>query len=110
MNLAVADIWAVALTKLQSRFTKLDPKSAHEFITASRSVKPGLICCVSHADVQGKVTKTYNIMKGIVSAWTWSATLLQSSVATYADGLSAAWWYGVGGTVQVRRESMCSSD
>jgi hypothetical protein len=31
----------------------------------------------------------------------WSATLLQSSAATHQDGLSAAWWYGVGGTIQI---------
>ncbi|CEQ39866.1 SPOSA6832_01425, partial [Sporobolomyces salmonicolor] len=61
-------IFMFILTRLQSRFTRLDPHSAKEFITASRSVKPGLICC------------------GIVSAWTWSATLLQSSAATYQSG------------------------
>ncbi|GAA5858337.1 hypothetical protein JCM8547_004656 [Rhodosporidiobolus lusitaniae] len=73
----------ILLTRLQARFTTMDPNSANEFATASRSVKPGLICC------------------GIVSAWTWSATLLQSSAATYENGLSAAWWYGVGGTIQI---------
>ncbi|KAL4245435.1 Urea active transporter [Abortiporus biennis] len=39
-------------------------------------LQPGLVCC------------------GIVSAWTWSATLLQSSTAAYL-------WYGVGGTIQL---------
>ncbi|GAA6018649.1 hypothetical protein JCM10207_008994 [Rhodosporidiobolus poonsookiae] len=73
----------IILTRIQARFTKLSPSSATEFATASRSIKPGLICC------------------GIVSAWTWSATLLQSSAATYQNGLSAAWWYGVGGTIQI---------
>ncbi|GAA6012107.1 hypothetical protein JCM11491_001753 [Sporobolomyces phaffii] len=71
------------LTKLQARFTRLNPQTAGEFLAASRSVKPGLICC------------------GIVSAWTWSATLLQSSVGTYSSGVSGAYWYGVGGTIQV---------
>jgi hypothetical protein len=36
---------AVGFTKMQSRFTKLDPNSANEFMTASRSVRPGLVCC-----------------------------------------------------------------
>lgn len=30
---------------MQGRFSKLDPHSANEFMTASRSVKPGLVCC-----------------------------------------------------------------
>ncbi|WRT64468.1 uncharacterized protein IL334_001400 [Kwoniella shivajii] len=73
----------IAFTYLQRRFTRFDTNNAAEFATASRSIKPGLICA------------------GIVSAWTWSATLLQSSAATYQSGLSAAWWYGVGGTIQI---------
>ncbi|BGP12261.1 hypothetical protein JCM10213_000045 [Rhodosporidiobolus nylandii] len=73
----------ILLTRLQNRFTNLNSNTANEFATASRSIKPGLIAC------------------GIVSAWTWSATLLQSSAATYSNGLSAAWWYGVGGTIQI---------
>ena len=54
-----------------------------------------------------------------VSAWTWSATLLQSSTAAYTfgeynsvrscpgnvltlvSGISGPWWYGVGGTIQL---------
>ncbi|BGO88559.1 hypothetical protein NBRC10512v2_000173 [Rhodotorula toruloides] len=60
----------IFLTRLQGRFTRLDPNSATEFATALRTVKPGLICC------------------GIVSTWTWLATLLQSSAATYSSGLS----------------------
>lgn len=81
----------VILTRIQARFTNLDPNSANEFATASKSVKPGLICC------------------GIVSAWTWSATLLQSSAATHQDGLSAAWWYGVGGTIQIAFFACCAA-
>ncbi|BGP52573.1 hypothetical protein JCM8202v2_000128 [Rhodotorula sphaerocarpa] len=76
-------LFMVGLTCIQRRFSRYDPHAATEFATASHSVKPGLICC------------------GIVSAWTWSATLLQSSSATYSDGLSAAWWYGAGGTIQI---------
>ncbi|OCH90106.1 hypothetical protein OBBRIDRAFT_812877 [Obba rivulosa] len=66
----------LVLTTLQAKFSKYSPKSSEEFTSASRSVKPGLVCC------------------GIVSAWTWSATLLQSSTAAYT-------WYGVGGTIQL---------
>lgn len=71
------------LTWLQGRYTRFKSDTSNEFAAASRSIKPGLICV------------------GIVSAWTWSATLLQSSTATYQSGLSAAWWYGVGGTIQI---------
>ncbi|KAI0790124.1 Na+/solute symporter [Irpex lacteus] len=64
-------------------FSRYKPGSSEEFTSASRSVKPGLVCC------------------GIVSAWTWSATLLQSSTAAYQWGVSGPWWYGVGGTIQL---------
>ncbi|TFK37572.1 solute symporter family transporter [Crucibulum laeve] len=74
------------LTYLQSTFTDMSPRSSEEF-TASNStreyISPGLVCC------------------GIVSAWTWSATLLQSSTAAYTFGVSGPWWYGVGGTIQL---------
>ncbi|KAG6805321.1 hypothetical protein H0H92_015836, partial [Tricholoma furcatifolium] len=45
------------LTGLQSRYTPYNPSDSEEFSSASRSVKPGLIA------------------SGIVSAWTWAATL-----------------------------------
>ncbi|PIL27479.1 transporter [Ganoderma sinense ZZ0214-1] len=73
----------VCLTAIQARYTGFSPKSSEEFNSASRSVKPGLIA------------------SGIVSAWTWAATLLQSSAVTYKDGISGPWWYGAGATVQV---------
>ncbi|KAF7317809.1 Na+/solute symporter [Mycena kentingensis (nom. inval.)] len=97
----------VGLTWVQAKFTRINPNAASEFSvsfssrllksisivlqTASRSIKAGLICC------------------GITSAWTWSATLLQSSAATYQSGLSAAWWYGVGGTIQIAIFSMIAA-
>ncbi|KAK7052509.1 urea transporter, partial [Favolaschia claudopus] len=59
------------------------PRSSEEFSSASRSVKPGLIAA------------------GIVSAWTWAATLLQSSAVAYKFGISGPWWYGSGATIQV---------
>lgn len=30
-----------------------------------------------------------------------SATLLQSSTATYQSGLASSYWYAVGGTIQI---------
>lgn len=49
----------LGLTAVQTRYTGFSPKSADEFNSASRSVKPGLIAA------------------GIVSAWTWAATLVR---------------------------------
>ncbi|KAI0061273.1 Na+/solute symporter [Artomyces pyxidatus] len=81
----------LCLTFLQSRFSGISPSHAEEFSSASRNVKPGLVCC------------------GIVSAWTWSATLLQSSTAAYTFGISGPWWYGVGGTIQVAMFGMIAA-
>ncbi|KAL4807453.1 Sodium:solute symporter family-domain-containing protein [Aspergillus unguis] len=55
----------VFISYLQNRFTQYSTKTSEEFNTASRSVKPGLIA------------------NGVVSAWTWAATLLQSSTVAY---------------------------
>ncbi|KAH7921519.1 urea transporter [Leucogyrophana mollusca] len=73
----------VCLTAIQARYTGFSPKNSEEFTSASRSVKPGLIA------------------SGIVSAWTWAATLLQSSAVGYRYGISGPWWYAAGATVQV---------
>lgn len=48
----------ICLTAIQARYTAYSPKNSEEFSSASRSVKPGLIA------------------SGIVSAWTWAATLV----------------------------------
>ena len=48
----------LGVTAIQSRYTPFSPKNSEEFNSASRSVKPGLIA------------------SGIVSAWTWAATLV----------------------------------
>ncbi|KAG8936949.1 hypothetical protein FRC02_009086 [Tulasnella sp. 418] len=71
------------LTAIQKRYTPFSPSNAEEFSSASRSVKPGLIAA------------------GIVSAWTWAATLLQSSAVAYRYGISGPYWYAAGATVQV---------
>lgn len=76
-------VFMLGLTAIQSRYTGFSPKNSEEFNSASRSVKPGLIA------------------SGIVSAWTWAATLLQSSAAAYSYGISGPWWYGSGATVQI---------
>jgi urea-proton symporter len=81
----------LVLTTLQAKFSSYSPKSSEEFTSASRSIKPGLVCC------------------GIVSAWTWSATLLQSSTAAYTFGVSGPWWYGVGGTIQLAMFGMVAA-
>ncbi|KAF2874957.1 hypothetical protein BDV95DRAFT_591718 [Massariosphaeria phaeospora] len=57
-------------------------KQSEEFNTASRSVKPGLIA------------------SGIVSAWTWAATLLQSSTVAYTYGVAGPFWCAAGATVR----------
>ncbi|KAL2864061.1 sodium:solute symporter family protein [Aspergillus lucknowensis] len=59
---------------LQNRYTQYSTKASEEFNTASRSVKPGLIA------------------NGVVSAWTWAATLLQSSTVAYQYGISGPFW------------------
>lgn len=73
----------VLITKIQIRYTSYKPSSAEEFTSASRSIQPGLIAA------------------GIVSAWTWAATLLQSSATAYRFGLSGPWWYASGACIQV---------
>ncbi|GBE78964.1 hypothetical protein SCP_0201610 [Sparassis crispa] len=79
------------LTTLQKKFSNFSPSSSEEFTSASRSVKHGLVCC------------------GIVSAWTWSATLLQSSTGAYTIGVAAPWWYAVGGTVVMASFAMVAA-
>ncbi|KAG2159684.1 Sodium:solute symporter family-domain-containing protein [Suillus bovinus] len=73
----------MGLSTLQNRYTTYKISTSEEFNTASRSVKPGLIA------------------SGIVSAWTWAATLLQSSTVTYEYGLCAGYYYAAGATIQI---------
>ncbi|KAK5109878.1 hypothetical protein LTR62_006485 [Meristemomyces frigidus] len=73
----------LGITFLQNRYTRFSTKQAEEFNTASRSVKPGLIAA------------------GIVSSWTWSATLLTSSTFAYSYGVCGPMWYGAMGTFQI---------
>ncbi|GME21988.1 Sodium/solute symporter [Neofusicoccum parvum] len=73
----------MGISYLQNRYTRFSTKQSEEFNTASRSVKPGLIA------------------SGIVSAWTWAATLLQSSTVAYTYGVAGPFWYAAGATVQI---------
>ena len=76
-------ILMLAITYLQNRYTTYSTSQAEEFNTASRSVKPGLIAA------------------GIVSSWTWSATLLTSSTFAYSYGICGPMWYGAMGSFQI---------
>ncbi|PCH42903.1 Na+/solute symporter [Wolfiporia cocos MD-104 SS10] len=76
-------ILMMGLSTLQNRYTNFNTATSEEFNTASRSVKPGLIA------------------SGIVSAWTWAATLLQSCTVTYEYGVAGGYYYAAGATIQV---------
>lgn len=73
----------VGITHLQNKYTSYSTHQAEEFNTASRNVKPGLIAA------------------GIVSSWTWSATLLTSSTFAYEYGICGPMWYGAMGSFQI---------
>lgn len=87
---AVFTLVMIATTQFQNRYSQFSSKQSEEFNTASRSVKPGLI------------------VAGIVSSWTWSATLLTSSTFAYAYGISGPMWYAALGSSQVLLFSMLS--
>ncbi|CAN8099947.1 unnamed protein product [Discula destructiva] len=73
----------IFITFLQNRYTRFSTHQSEEFNTASRSVKPGLIA------------------SGIVSSWTWSATLLTSSTFGYLYGVMGPMFYGALGCFQI---------
>ncbi|KAK4949672.1 hypothetical protein LTR10_011513 [Elasticomyces elasticus] len=73
----------IGISMIQNRYTNFSTRTNEEFNTASRSIKPGLIAA------------------GIVSAWTWAATLLQSSTVAYEYGVAGPFWYAAGATVQI---------
>ncbi|KAK5110650.1 hypothetical protein LTR62_005690 [Meristemomyces frigidus] len=80
----------MGITWLQNRYTRFSTKTSEEFNTASRSVKPGLIA------------------SGIVSAWTWAATLLMSSTVAYEYGVAGPFWYASASChSQLFRPSFC---
>jgi urea-proton symporter len=83
--LGIGLIMALAVTLLVRAETKwLGTKKTFEwFSTAGRSIKTGLIA------------------SSVVSAWTWAATLLQSSTVAYQFGISGPFWYAAGASIQV---------
>jgi SSS family transporter len=58
-------------------------QSLEWFSTAGRNVKAGLIAT------------------SVVSAWTWAATLLQSSTVAYQFGIGGPFWYAAGASIQI---------
>ncbi len=58
-------------------------KTSEWFYTAGRTIKSGLIA------------------SSIVSAWTWAATLLQSSTVTFEFGIAGSFWYAAGACIQI---------
>jgi SSS family transporter len=83
--LGVGLVMALAVILLVRVETKwLGTKKTFEwFSTAGRTVKVGLIA------------------SSVVSAWTWTATLLQSSTVAYQFGISGPFWYAAGASIQV---------
>ena len=84
-------LFMLGVTKIQQTYTSHKVSSAEEFNSASRSIKPFLTSAA------------------IVSAWTWAATLLQSSATAYKFGISGPWWYASGATVQILLFAMIAS-
>ncbi|RNJ79898.1 MAG: urea active transporter [Nitrosopumilus sp. B06] len=83
--IGVSLILALAVTLMVKAETKwLGTRKTFEwFYTAGRTIKTGLIA------------------SSIVSAWTWAATLLQSSTVTYEFGIGGSFWYAAGASIQV---------
>lgn len=83
--IGVGLIMALSVTLMVKAETKWlgTRKTSEWFYTAGRTIKTGLIA------------------SSIVSAWTWAATLLQSSTVTYAFGLGGSFWYAAGASIQV---------
>ncbi len=78
-------VFAVIITievKLEVRFLGVT-QTSEMFNTAGRTIKTGLTAAA------------------IVSAWTWAATLLQSSTVAYQYGISGPFWYAAGASIQV---------
>jgi urea-proton symporter len=69
---------AILLAKFQN-----EVQGSEMFMTAKRSIKTGLVA------------------SAVVSSWTIAATLLTSSTWAYSYGVSGAYFYGAGATVQI---------
>ena len=78
-------VFAVIITievKIEEKYLGLS-QTSEMFNTAGRTIKTGLTAAA------------------IVSAWTWAATLLQSSTVAYQYGISGPFWYAAGASIQV---------
>ena len=78
-------IFAVVISieiKLEEKFLGVR-ETSEWFNTAGRTIKTGLTAAA------------------IVSAWTWAATLLQSSTVAFQYGVSGPFWYAAGASIQV---------
>lgn len=71
------------LTTMALRRYQKEIITAEEFSTAGRSVLTSLTACA------------------VVSSWCWAATLLQSTSQTFKNGISGAFYYAAGATVQI---------
>ena len=58
-------------------------KTFEWFSTAGRNIKTGLIA------------------SSVVSAWTWTATFLESSSVSFQFGISGSFWYAAGASIQI---------
>ena len=78
-------VMAIVVTLLVRAESKwLGTKKTFEwFYAAGRNVKSGLIAA------------------SVVSSWTWTATLLQSSSVAYQFGISGPFWYAAGASIQI---------
>ncbi len=83
--LGIGAFMAIVVTFLiKAEMKWLGTKNTFEwFSTAGRSIKTGLIAA------------------SIVSAWTWAATLLQSSTVAYQFGIAGPFWYAAGASIQI---------
>ncbi|KAI5951989.1 DUR4 [Candida jiufengensis] len=72
-----------SITYIQNKYTGNDSRKAEEFVNANRNVGFGLM------------------VASITSNWTWSLTLLESSVKGYTIGASGGYFYAIGGLLQV---------
>jgi len=78
-------VFAVIITievNIEEKYLGLQ-QTSEMFNTAGRTIKTGLTAAA------------------IVSAWTWAATLLQSSTVAYQYGISGPFWYAAGASIQV---------
>jgi len=78
-------VFAIIITievKIEEKYLGVN-QTSEMFNTAGRTIKTGLTAAA------------------IVSAWTWAATLLQSSTVAYQYGISGPFWYAAGASIQV---------